>query len=79
MMEWIKPSELPERFHGECWIVWKSWGEMIHPAKIYTVQNYYRGTIPEYWTGEGYYSALNDREYRLMILEKPVATLEDFV
>lgn len=79
--KWIRPSELPDRFHGSCWVVWKSWTrtshEKIHEPSLYLVQNYYRGNIPEYWCDEGYYTALKEDEYRLIILDVPVKPTEE--
>lgn len=80
MARWIKPSELPEKFHGQCWVVWKSWAglpsEQIHKPKLCTVQNYYRGNFPEYWD-DGYYRSLKEDEYRLIILDIPTAPTKE--
>ena len=76
---WIKPSELPEKFHGECWVSWKCplRDGKVFPPKLYTVQNYYRGICAEYWCDDGYYRSLPDAEYRVMILDLPDTPTDD--
>lgn len=68
---WIKPSELPTRFHGHCWIVCKSWMAVaVREPYCAVVQNYYRGTAPDEWTDDGW-NYLSDDNFRVMIVEKP--------
>jgi hypothetical protein len=75
---WIKPSELPPRFHGECWVCWRNqFSGIIYPPNLRTVQNYYRGTCAEYWHDDGYYRGLPDKEYRVMVLDIPEAPEEE--
>lgn len=68
--QWIKPSELPENFFGECWVCWKSWTGIIHEPRQFTVQNVYRGGIPEFFDGD-FYRFISDDEYRVMMVNKP--------
>lgn len=61
MNNWIKPSELPPKFHGHCWIVWKGWvSTAVREPYQAVVQNYYRGTAPDEWLEGGGWSYLSD-------------------
>lgn len=73
MNNWIKPSELPPKFHGHCWIVWKGWvSTAVREPYQAVVQNYYRGTAPDEWLEGGGWSYLSDDDFRVMITEKPI-------
>lgn len=69
MDKWLKPNELPEKFHGECWICWESYSTMHEPF-LAVVQNHYREGIPEYFS-EVYGWRYLSEDYCLMPLEKP--------
>lgn len=73
MTNWIKPSELPPKFHGHCWIVWKGWvSTAVREPYQAVVQNYYRGTAPDEWLKGGGWSYLSDDNFRVLITEKPI-------
>ena len=77
MNKWINPSELPEHFHGSCWVSKKDWySGKIWDAKLLVVQNHYRGDIPEYYSDNGGWEYLSDEAYRVIPLEKPDAMTE---
>lgn len=71
MSDWIKPSTLPKKFHKEVWMTKRHFhdSEPCTPF-IATVQNHYRGTIPEMWNGESW-EFISDTKYRIMGLDKP--------
>jgi hypothetical protein len=72
-VNWIKPSELPEKFHGHCWIVWKGWvSTAVRQPYQSVVQNYYRGTAPDEWIEGSGWSYLSDDNFRVLITEKPI-------
>lgn len=78
MGKWIKPSELPPKFHGQCFVSYKhDFQSVIDDPWICMIQNYYRGTIPERWV-EGEWSYLDDKGFRVMIIMRPRITEEDF-
>lgn len=70
-MVWMKPSELPSKFHNDVWITKKYFHDSspIMPF-IATVQNHYRGSIPEMWNG-GSWEFISDSTCRVMLLDKP--------
>lgn len=70
-MNWIKPSELPEKFHSQVWVAYK-YSHDTEPREPYVamVQNHYRGTIPEEWNGEQW-EFISDEDSRVMFMEKP--------
>lgn len=73
MNKWIKPSELPPKFHGHCWIVWKGWvPDATLKAYQAMVQNYYRGTAPDEWIEGTGWSYLSDDNFRVLVTEKPI-------
>lgn len=68
---WMKPSELPNKFHKDVWIT-KKYFHDSEPVKpfIAIVQNHYRGRIPEMWNGE-YWEFISDTNFRIMLLYRP--------
>jgi translation elongation factor P/translation initiation factor 5A len=71
--KWIKPSELPENFHGHCWVCYKGtlFSEMFKPT-CEVVQNHYNNGRAQYWRdSEGCWAFMADESYRVMIVEKP--------
>lgn len=70
-MSWIKPSELPKKFHKEVWLTTRYFldSEPCEPF-ITTIQNQYRGGIPELWNGESW-EFVSDEKCRVMMLDKP--------
>lgn len=68
---WIKPSTLPKKFHKEVWLT-KRYFHDSEPCTpfIVTVQNHYRGNIPEMWNGESW-EYVSDEMCRIMMLDKP--------
>lgn len=78
MTNWIKPSELPPKFHGQCFVSYKhDFQSVIDGPWICMIQNYYRGTIPERWV-EGFWSFMDDEHFRIMVIEYPKIIEGDF-
>lgn len=78
MNNWIKPSELPPKFHRQCFVSYKhDFQNVIDDPWICMIQNYYSGTIPERWV-EGSWSFLDDKGFRVLVIEYPKISLEDF-
>lgn len=82
MNKWIKPSELPPKFHGECFVAWKSHSDSPYASKgvaIEMIQNYYRGTIPERYSEiERNWEYISDELYRVMVIDIPQFNREIF-
>lgn len=79
MTNWIKPSELPDDFWGECFVGWKDKKsqEIGDFDRIVTVKNGERLQ----WYSEilhDWFEFREQHEYRVLPIVYPVITKEDF-
>lgn len=78
MNKWLKPDDLPKGFWKECFIAWTQHGQtevidgikMVRKVELYP--QWYMETEREWVSFQGF------AEYRVMIVEYPKITEEDF-
>lgn len=78
MTNWIKPNDLPKGFWKECYIAWTQHGQtevmdgvkMVRKVELYP--QWYLETEREWVSFQGF------GEYRVMVVEYPKITEEDF-
>lgn len=77
MNKWIKPSELPENFHGSCWVCYKGFYAIYEPTCEIVQKHYNNGRAEYFRDGEGHWEYLSDESYRVLPLEVPEVISEE--
>ena len=85
MSKWLKLSEIPKDFWGECFVAWDSCGVLHVDTSVVMIRNFndqgmgrYLGVMWYCYSLKEWFDFRSDLDHRLMIVEFPNISEEDF-